>query len=157
MINKVTLIGRLGRDPEVRHFDNNAAVCNFTLATNETYTDRDGNRIDQTEWHNIAIWKRGLVDVAEKYLGKGQLIYIEGKLRTRNWEDQNGGKRYSTEVVVDNFKMLERKDDSAGGSHSSGQTQSTPTPSNSQVERPSPSEQNDAPPHIEDEADDLPF
>lgn len=153
MINKVTLIGRLGKDPEVRHFDNNSAVCNFTLATNETYTDRDGNRIEQTEWHNLAIWRKGLIDVAEKYLGKGQLIYVEGKLRTRNWEDQNGNKRYSTEVVVDNFKMLERKDDSGQSQAPRSQSQSTNTQSEDNV--PPPTQIDKSP--IDDEADDLPF
>lgn len=115
MINKVTLIGRLGKDPEVRHFEN-SSVCNFSIATGETYTDKEGNRIEQTEWHNIAIWRKGLVDVAEKYLKKGHLVYIEGKLRTRNWDDQNGNKRYTTEVVVDIFKMLERRDEGGEGS-----------------------------------------
>ncbi|MCB0509798.1 MAG: single-stranded DNA-binding protein [Chitinophagales bacterium] len=113
MINKVTLIGRLGKDPEVRRFDNNSSVCNFTIATSESYTDKEGNRIEQTEWHNLAIWRKGLVDVAEKYLKKGHLVYIEGKLRTRNWDDQDGNKRYTTEVVVDNFKMLERRENTA--------------------------------------------
>jgi len=109
MINKVMLIGRLGKDPEVRHFENNSSVCNFSLATGEVYTDKEGNRIEQTEWHNIAIWRKGLVDIAEKYLKKGHLVYLEGKLRTRNWDDPNGNKRYTTEVVVDNFRMLEQK------------------------------------------------
>ncbi|MCB0540651.1 MAG: single-stranded DNA-binding protein [Bacteroidetes bacterium] len=154
MINKVTLIGRLGKDPEVRHFDNNSAVCNFTLATNETYTDRDGNRIEQTEWHNLAIWRKGLIDVAEKYLGKGQLIYVEGKLRTRSWEDQNGAKRYSTEVVVDNFKMLERKDDS--GQNQTSQSQQS---SNAQNENTTPPTTpiDESPMDDNDEANDLPF
>ena len=89
MINKVTLVGRLGKDPEIRHFDNNSSVCNFTLATSESYTDREGKRIEQTEWHNLAIWRKGLVDVAEKYLKKGHLVYVEGKLRTRSWDDQS--------------------------------------------------------------------
>lgn len=119
MINKVTLIGRLGKDPEVRRFDNNSSVCNFTVATSESYTDKEGNRIEQTEWHNLAIWRKGLVDVAEKFLKKGHLVYIEGKLRTRNWDDQDGNKRYTTEVVVDNFKMLERRENAGGPSDSS--------------------------------------
>lgn len=117
MINKVTLIGRLGKDPEVRHFDNNSSVCNFSIATGETYVDKEGKKIEQTEWHNIAIWRKGLVDVAEKYLKKGHLIYVEGKLRTRNWDDQNGNKRYTTEVVVDSFKMLERRDEGGDGNN----------------------------------------
>lgn len=115
MINKVTLIGRLGKDPEVRHFENNSSVCNFSVATGETYIDKEGKKIEQTEWHNVAIWRKGLVDVAEKYLKKGHLVYLEGKLRTRNWDDQNGNKRYTTEVVVDSFKMLEKRDESGEG------------------------------------------
>lgn len=143
MVNKVTLVGHLGKDPEVRRFDN-GAVCNFSLATNESYKDKDGNRVDQTEWHNIAIWKPGLVDVAEKYLKKGSLLYAEGKLRTRSWDDQDGNKRYTTEVLIDGFKML----DKAGGSSD----KNTPPPPN-QDDRPS-----EAATESESNAgDDLPF
>lgn len=151
MINKVTLIGRLGKDPEVRHFENNS-VCNFTLATNEFYTDREGNRIEQTEWHNVAIWKKGLVDVAEKYLHKGNLVYIEGKLRTRSWDDQSGNKRYSTEVVVDSFKMLERRED-ADNTASSNTYQQEASPK-AEAKQQSPAPQDNEPDEI---ADDLPF
>lgn len=107
MVNKVTLIGHLGKDPEVRRFDN-GAVCNFSLATNESYKDKEGNWVEQTEWHNMSIWKPGLVDVAEKYLKKGSFLYAEGKLRTRSWDDQDGNKRYTTEVLIDSFKMLDK-------------------------------------------------
>lgn len=112
MVNKVVLVGRLGKDPEVRHLSDTSAVCNFTLATNESYKDRQGNRVDQTEWHNITIWRPGLVGVAEKYLQKGKLIYLEGKLKTRAWDDKEGNKRYTTEVHVDQLQMLERSQDS---------------------------------------------
>lgn len=153
MINKVTLVGRLGKDPEVRHFDNNSSVCNFTLATSETYTDREGQRIEQTEWHNLAIWRKGLVDVAEKYLKKGHLIYVEGKLRTRSWDDQSGNKRYTTEVVVDSFKMLERRDAAGGESPSmSNENAQSTSPSTSSNAGSSPSSSGN-----DDLSDDLPF
>ena len=104
-VNKVILVGRLGKDPEVRHLESGAAVANFPLATSETYKDRTtGERREQTEWHNIVLW-RGLAEVAERYLNKGDLVYIEGKLRTRSWEKE-GVTRYTTEVVADNMTML---------------------------------------------------
>ena len=113
MVNKVVLVGRLGKDPEVRHLSDTSSVCNFPLATNESYKDRQGNRVDQTEWHNITIWRPGLVGVAEKYLQKGKLIYLEGKLKTRAWDDKEGNKRYTTEVHVDQLQMLERSQDAS--------------------------------------------
>lgn len=135
MVNKVTLVGRLGKDPEVRRFDSDAAKAEFTLATNETYTNREGQRVENTEWHNIAIWRRGLVGVAEKYLRKGSLIYLDGKLRTRSWDDQDGNRNYMTEIIVDNFKMLDsrgdggqRSDDASGGGSAPKRSESS-TPS----------------------------
>lgn len=130
-INKVILVGHLGKDPEVRHLDGNVTVASFPLATSETY-NKDGKRIEQTEWHNIVMW-RGLADVASKYLQKGKLVYIEGKLRTRSFEDKEGHKKYTTEVVAENFTMLGRKSDfengtgSNGASGSSDKTESTST------------------------------
>ncbi len=112
-INKVILIGNLGKDPEVRHLDGGATVCNFPLATTETYKDKAGNKQESTEWHNIVLW-RGLAEVAEKYLKKGMSIYVEGKLRTRSWEDKEGHKRYTTEIIGDTMTMLGRKSDNAG-------------------------------------------
>ena len=104
-VNKVILIGNLGKDPEVRHLESGAVVANFPIATSETYKDRKtGEKITQTEWHNIVIW-RGLAEVAEKYLKKGNSVYIEGKLRTRSWDDKEGNKRYTTEIVADNMTM----------------------------------------------------
>ena len=108
-INKVILVGHLGKDPEVRHLENNVSVASFPLATSETF-NKDGQRVEQTEWHNIVMW-RGLAEIAAKYLHKGKLVYIEGKLRTRNYEDKEGVKRYTTEIVADNFTMLGRKSD----------------------------------------------
>lgn len=139
-VNKVILIGHLGKDPEVRHLENGTSVANFTLATSESYKDKTGNRIDQTEWHNIVVW-RGLADVAEKFLKKGSQIYLEGKIRTRSWEDQGGNKKYTTEIVADTFNMLSKKDDSSQQQAS----QSSQTPSSVQKSSPI------------DEADDLPF
>ena len=104
-VNKVILVGNLGKDPEVRHLENGAAVANFSIATTESYKDKNGNRQDQTEWHNIVLW-RGLAEIAEKYLRKGNQVYIEGKLRTRSWQDKDGNTRYTTEVVGDNMTML---------------------------------------------------
>ena len=104
-VNKVILIGNLGRDPEVRHLESGASVANFPIATTESYKDKNGNRQDQTEWHNIVLW-RGLAEIAEKYLKKGSQIYIEGKLRSRSWEDKEGNTRYITEVVGDSMTML---------------------------------------------------
>ncbi len=113
-INKVILVGHLGKDPEVRHLEGGVSVASFPLATSETY-NKDGRKIEQTEWHNIVMW-RGLADVASKYLQKGKLVYIEGKLRTRSFEDKEGHKKYTTEVVAENFTMLGRKSDFDNGS-----------------------------------------
>jgi single-strand DNA-binding protein len=111
-VNKVILVGNLGKDPEVRHLEGGAAVANFTLATSETYKDKSGARQEQTEWHNVVVW-RGLAEVAEKYLKKGMTIYIEGKLRTRSWDDKEGHKRYSTEIVGDTFTILSKKENNS--------------------------------------------
>lgn len=112
-VNKVILVGNLGRDPEVRHLENGAAVASFSIATTESYKDRNtGERRDQTEWHNIVLW-RGLAEIAEKYLRKGDSVYIEGKLRTRSWE-KDGITRYTTEIVGDNMTMLGSRSSSGG-------------------------------------------
>ncbi|WP_237488054.1 single-stranded DNA-binding protein [Hufsiella ginkgonis] len=108
-INKVILVGHLGKDPEVRHLEGGVTVASFPLATSETF-NKDGRKIEQTEWHNIVMW-RGLAEIASKYLQKGKLVYIEGKLRTRSFEDKEGHKKYTTEVVAENFTMLGRKSD----------------------------------------------
>jgi single-strand DNA-binding protein len=108
-INKVILVGHLGKDPEIRHLEGGVAVASFPLATSETF-NKDGRKVEQTEWHNIVMW-RGLADVAAKYLQKGKLVYIEGKIRTRSFEDREGIKKYTTEIVAENFTMLGRKSD----------------------------------------------
>lgn len=107
-INKVILVGNVGKDPEIRHLDSGVAVASFPLATSETYKDKSGQRVTNTEWHNVVLW-RGLADIAEKYVKKGNPLYIEGKIRTRSWEDKDGNKRYTTEIIADNMQMLGAK------------------------------------------------
>ncbi|MBO1079541.1 single-stranded DNA-binding protein [Roseomonas haemaphysalidis] len=102
-VNKVILIGNLGKDPESRNFQNGGKVVNLRLATTDTYKDREGNRQEKTEWHSVAIFNEKLGEIAEKYLRKGSKVYIEGKLETRKWQDQAGQDRYSTEVTLRNF------------------------------------------------------
>ena len=120
-VNKVILIGNLGRDPEVRYLESGTAVANFPIATSESYKDRNsGERITKTEWHNIVMW-RGLAEVAEKYLKKGNSVYIEGKLQTRNWQDKDGNTRYTTEVVADNMVMMGSRE--GGGEAGAAQPQ----------------------------------
>lgn len=107
-VNKVILIGNLGRDPEVRHLENGAVVANFPLATSEVYTDRTtGEKKENTDWHDIVVW-RGLAEVAEKYLKKGYKVYVEGKLKKRSWQDKEGNTRYTTEIVADEMTILSR-------------------------------------------------
>ena len=112
-VNKVILIGNLGKDPDVRHLENGATVANFPIATSENYKDRKtGEKISQTEWHNIVVW-RGLADITERYLKKGDKVYIEGKLRTRSWQDQDGNTKYTTEIIADNLTMLGKSPDNS--------------------------------------------
>ena len=110
-VNKVILIGRLGKDPEVRKINATTTVCNFPLATNESYKNQDGSYTEQTEWHNILMW-RGVAERAERILKKGSTIFVEGKLRTRSWEDKENHKRYTTEIVVENFQLLDKRESS---------------------------------------------
>ena len=106
-VNKVILIGNLGKDPEVRYLDNGVAVANISLATSENYKNKQGERVTQTEWHDVVLW-RGLAEVAEKYLKKGSSVYVEGKLRTNKWVDKDENTRYKTEVLADKLTMLGR-------------------------------------------------
>ena len=148
-INKVILIGNLGKDPEVRYLEGGVAVAKFPIATSETYKDRTtGERKTQTEWHNIVLW-RGLAEVSEKYLKKGNQVYIEGKLRTRSWEDNNNQTRYTTEVVADNMTML-------GGRASEGEESRDPANTRQPAAKPA-AEDVFSPSTAEDAADDLPF
>lgn len=145
-VNKVILIGRLGKDPEVRNLDNGVSVANFTMATSESYKDRTtGEKKEVTEWHNIVLW-RGLAEISQKYLHKGDLVYIEGKLRTRSWEKE-GVTRYTTEIVADNMTMLGARSGGGGSGSSSGDYSSRNS------ER-TPTEQFSGP---DNNTDDLPF
>ncbi len=110
MVNKVILIGNVGADPDVKYLEGGVAVARFSLATSEVYNNKNGERVTQTEWHNIVLW-RNLAQIAEKYVHKGMMLYIEGRIRTRSWDDQNGVKRYTTEIYGDNLQMLSRKQD----------------------------------------------
>ena len=139
-LNKAILIGHVGNDPEVRHLEAGTPVANFRLATSETYKNREGERVTQTEWHNVVVW-RGLAEVVEKYVTKGQLLYIEGRIRIRAWDDKDGNKRYTTEIVADNLQMLGRKSDNAGEAAPSAPSQNS---SSASVTEPEPE-------------DDLPF
>jgi single-strand DNA-binding protein len=109
-VNRVMLIGNLGKDPDVQFLEGNIGVAKFSLATTETFKDRTGKLISQTEWHTVVLW-RGLAELAQKYLHRGSLVYIEGRLRTRSWEDKDGNKKFATEVVGDNLIMLDKKMD----------------------------------------------
>lgn len=143
-INKVILVGNLGKDPEIRYLEGGTAVANFTLATSESYTDKNtSERKTITEWHNVVFW-RGLAEVAEKYLKKGNQVYIEGKLRTRKWQDKDGVDRYTTEIVGETMQMLGKKDDNASSTSSSQQNQPS-TSSSPEIEK------------EDTQADDLPF
>ncbi|MFK7762862.1 MAG: single-stranded DNA-binding protein [Roseobacter sp.] len=124
-VNKVILIGNLGRDPEVRTFQNGGKVCNLRIATSETWKDRNsGERKERTEWHSVAIFSEPLARVAEQYLRKGSKVYIEGQLETRKWQDQSGQDRYSTEVVLRPYSstltMLDGRDGGGGGNFGGG-------------------------------------
>ena len=124
-VNKVILVGNLGKDPEVRSFQNGGKVCNFSLATSENWKDKNsGERREKTEWHNIAIFNENLVRIAEQYLKKGSKVYLEGSMQTRKWQDQAGADKYTTEVVLQNFNgtlvLLDRAEGGAGGGSRGG-------------------------------------
>ncbi len=144
-VNKAIIVGNLGADPEVRHLDNDQTVANLSVATNRRYTTRDGEQREDTEWHRIVLWGR-LAEIAEKYLQKGNTIFVEGRLQTNKWEDRNGNERYTTEINAYELSMLDKKSDSPSPvSSSPSPQQSTPA----------------SPPEEEDESDealdDLPF
>jgi len=111
-VNRVMLIGNLGKEPDLQYLEGNIAVAKFPLATTETFKDKSGNLVSQTEWHTVVLW-RGLAELAQKYLHKGSLVFIEGRLRTRNWEDKEKNRRSSTEIVGDNLVMLDKRKDGA--------------------------------------------
>lgn len=109
-LNRVTLIGRVGADPELRYTQSGQAICNLRIATDESYTDKDGKRVDRTEWHSVVVFQRS-AENCNQYLHKGSLVYVEGKLATRKWQDQNGQDRYTTEIRADRVQFLDRKGD----------------------------------------------
>lgn len=109
-LNKVMLIGNLGKDPEIQYIEGNIPVAKFSLATTETYKDKSGKQISQTEWHTVVFW-RGLAELSQKYLHKGSLVYVEGRLKTRTWEDKDHNKKHATEIVGDNLVMLDKRAD----------------------------------------------
>ena len=146
-VNKVILVGRLGADPEVRSLESGTKVASIRLATSERYKDKNGNQQEITEWHNVVLW-RGLADVTEKYLKKGDQVYVEGKLKTRKWTDKDGHDRYSTDIVADEMTMLgggSGSSDRSGSSAGGGQSAT----SSNQVNEPASS--------LDDIDDDLPF
>ena len=107
-VNRVVLIGNLGKEPDLQYLEGNIAVAKFPLATTETYKDKNGTLVSQTEWHTVVLW-RGLAELAQKYLHKGSLVFIEGRIRTRNWEDKDKNRRFSTEIIGDNLVMLDKR------------------------------------------------
>ena len=125
MVNKVFLIGRLGKDPVVRHFENGNAVAEFSLATNESYKDKEGNWKDITDWHNIKLPNKFMAERAEKYLKKGSQIFVEGKIRTREYDDKEGNKRRITEIIVETFRMLEKREGTTGDAATASSSSST--------------------------------
>jgi single-strand DNA-binding protein len=112
-VNKVILVGNVGKDPEVRYLDNNLPICKMSLATSEVYKNKAGEKVTTTEWHNVILW-RGLAEVAEKYVKKGSQVYIEGRLRTRSYDDKDKVKRYTTEIVADVMQLLGKRTDESG-------------------------------------------
>lgn len=112
MLNKVMIIGRLGADPELRYTQSGQATCSLRVATDESYTDKDGNRVERTEWHRVAVFGK-TAENCNQYLGKGSLVYVEGKLLTRKWQDQNGQERYTTEIRAERVLFLDRKENAA--------------------------------------------
>lgn len=147
-LNKAMLIGRLGKDPEVRYLEGNVAKAAFPLATSESYKDKSGQKVENTNWHNIVCW-RGLAEIAEKYLKKGANVYIEGKITTRSWDDKDGNKRYTTEIVAENFIMLDSRRSEEGGGNRGSYEQAPPPVANEQKSAPSPA--------ADSYSDDLPF
>jgi single-strand DNA-binding protein len=128
-VNKVILIGNIGKEPDIQYLEGNIAVAKFPLATTETYKDKTGTQVSQTEWHTVVLW-RGLADLAQKYLHKGSMVYIEGRIRTRYWEDKDKNRRFSTEIVGDNLVMLDKRKEQSDGQAQEPSPQETSMPDN---------------------------
>ncbi len=147
MVNHVYLLGRLGKDPQIRHFSNDNAIAEFPLATSDVYKDKEGKFVEQTDWHNIKLPFKWMAERAEKNLKKGSMVFVEGKLKTRSYEDKEGNKRYITEVVAESFKMLDKKESHTDDAHTS---QNIETATDTTSQRPNVVTENDF-------DDDLPF
>ena len=150
-VNKVILIGNLGSDPEIRHLSSGSVVANFNIATSESYNNKNGERVTQTEWHRIELWD-GLAKVAEQYLKKGQTVYIEGKIKTENWQDSDGNNRTTTRIRGLNLTMLggrSNADQPPAGEYQQPQQKVSPTSNQSKI--------TDTPNAVDEEIDDLPF
>jgi single-strand DNA-binding protein len=144
-VNKVILVGNVGKDPEIRHLEGGLSMARFTLATSETYKNKNGELVTNTEWHNIVAWRQ-LAELAERYIKKGRQLYVEGKITTRQWDDKDGNKRYTTEIVAENIRLLGKREDheSAPDSGSRPTRAATPEPMPEDADVPN-------------EPDDLPF
>ncbi len=127
MVNKAILIGRLGKDPEVRYTPDGLMVTSFTLATDENWKDKNGERVQKTEWHRIVTFRQ-LAEICGKYLAKGKLVFIEGKIQTRSWDDKDGNKRYTTEIVASDMRMLDSKGAAGKGEDASSYSAASPFP-----------------------------
>lgn len=141
-VNKVILLGNLGKDPEVRHLENGRAVANFSLATSEVYKNKNGEKVTTTEWHNIVMWSP-LAEIAEKYLKKGNQVYLDGKIQTRTYDDKDGNRKYITEIVVQNLNMLGSKNDGNSDTNSNDYSKNNSA--------------DEGVPAYNEETDDLPF
>lgn len=160
-VNKVILVGNVGKDPDVHFIEQGVAVARFPFATSETYRSKDGEKVTTTEWHNIVLW-RGLADVADKFVKKGSQLYIEGRIKTRSYDDKEGNKRYITEIVGDTMQLLGRKgDNQSDDSNQTSATENQSGSSASSVSEPSgpgnPFDDNSQDANSDNGADDLPF
>lgn len=152
-VNKVILVGRLGKDPEVRYMTSGEAVANATLATSENWKDKGGEKQEKTEWHNLVFYRR-LAEIAGEYLRKGSQVYIEGKIQTRKWQDKNSGQdRYTTEIIVNEMQMLGSKGGSAGSFEVMDDQSSAPARSSAPASRPAPAAKS----NFDNFDDDIPF
>jgi len=158
MINKAIIIGRLGRDPEIRYTSSGTPVASFSVATDEKWTGQDGNRQTKTEWHNIVAWSR-LAEICEQYLKKGKLVYIEGRIQTREWDDKDGNKRRTTEIVATNMQMLSarQEDDAMGGQNYGDNYNSSRGPASRGSNGNRQSVNDGPPPDLDLTDDDIPF
>ncbi len=158
MVNKVIIVGRLGRDPEIRYTSSGTPVASFSVATDEKWTGQDGNRQSRTEWHNVVAWSR-LAEICEQYLKKGKLVYIEGRLQTREWDDKDGKKRRTTEIIANTMQMLSsRGDDESMGNNGYGKGPSSSRPAGQGAQNDDRQSVNEGPPSDLDLTDDdIPF